>query len=99
MFGRRAGDIAKGAAQGIDVSAVTLVPAVVNPGALAATPVPRAPEPVPDQRRHSNEYYDVKTTVFNALIDSIDLTQLAKLDSSAARDEIRGIVTDRKSVV
>ncbi len=30
---------------------------------------------------HSEEYYDVKTTVFNALIDTIDLTQLAKLDS------------------
>ena len=40
-----------------------------------------APEPVQQQRRHSEEYYDVKTTVFNALIDTIDLTQLAKLDS------------------
>lgn len=25
-------------------------------------------------RRHSEDYYDVKTTVFNALIDTIDLT-------------------------
>ena len=46
------------------------------------------------QRRHSEEYYDVKTTVFNALIDTIDLTQLSKLDSVAAREEIRDIVSE-----
>ncbi|MGA7115609.1 MAG: CpaF family protein, partial [Hyphomicrobium sp.] len=39
-------------------------------------------------------YYDVKTTVFNALIDTIDLTQLAKLDAAAAREEIRDIVSE-----
>jgi len=59
--------------------------------AAAATP---RPEVVDQQRRHSEEYYDVKTTVFNALIDTIDLTQLAKLDSAAAREEIRDIVSE-----
>jgi pilus assembly protein CpaF len=47
-----------------------------------------------DRRRHSEEYYDVKTTVFNALIDTIDLTQLAKLDTDSAREEIRDIVSE-----
>ena len=61
------------------------------PAATTAAPAPRA-EPVEPQRRHSEEYYDVKTTVFNALIDTIDLTQLAKLDAAAAREEIRDIV-------
>jgi pilus assembly protein CpaF len=51
-------------------------------------------EPTEPQRHHSEEYYDVKTTVFNALIDTIDLTQLAKLDSAAAREEIRDIVSE-----
>jgi pilus assembly protein CpaF len=46
------------------------------------------------ERRHSEEYYDVKTTVFNALIDTIDLTQLAKLEAAAAREEIRDIVSE-----
>ena len=46
------------------------------------------------QRKHSEEYYDVKTTVFNALIDTIDLTQLAKLEAAAAREEIRDIVSE-----
>ncbi len=46
------------------------------------------------QSQHSEEYYDVKTTVFNALIDTIDLTQLSKLDNAAARAEIRDIVSE-----
>ena len=39
-----------------------------------------------------------KTTVFNALIDTIDLTQLAKLDAEAAREEIRDIVSEIISI-
>jgi pilus assembly protein CpaF len=48
----------------------------------------------PQRKPHSEEYYDVKTTVFNALIDTIDLTQLAKLEAAAAREEIRDIVSE-----
>jgi pilus assembly protein CpaF len=54
--------------------------------------VPAAP--TQQSRPHSEEYYDVKTTVFNALIDTIDLTQLAKLDAASAREEIRDIVSE-----
>jgi len=61
----------------------------------SAPPPPKKPDPAPEtQRRHSEEYYDVKTTVFNALIDTIDLTQLSKLDSVTAREEIRDIVSE-----
>ena len=42
----------------------------------------------------SEEYYDVKTQVFAALIDTIDLSQLSKLDNEGAREEIRDIVND-----
>jgi pilus assembly protein CpaF len=42
----------------------------------------------------SENYYDIKTTIFNALIDAIDLTQLGQLDRDAARDEIRDIVNE-----
>ena len=69
--------------------------AAAAPRQQAPAAVQPRPEPVPEQqRKHSEEYYDVKTTVFNALIDTIDLTQLAKLDSSAAREEIRDIVSE-----
>ena len=63
----------------------------------AASPRPLPEDVVAPQRsskRHSEDYYDVKTTVFNALIDTIDLTQLSKLDVGSARDEIRDIVSE-----
>jgi len=44
--------------------------------------------------RRSDNYYDIKSTIFNALIDAIDLTQLGQLDRDAARDEIRDIVNE-----
>ncbi|MGE0240503.1 MAG: CpaF family protein [Parvibaculaceae bacterium] len=44
--------------------------------------------------RRSDNYYDVKSTIFNALIDAIDLTQLSQLDREGARDEIRDIVNE-----
>ncbi|MEQ8403662.1 MAG: CpaF family protein [Oceanicaulis sp.] len=46
----------------------------------------------------SAEYYAIKTTIFNALIDTIDLSQLARLDNDTARDEIRDIVTEIISI-
>jgi pilus assembly protein CpaF len=94
MFGRRPNE----------TSAPRRPTASPSPGAPAPTgepqratvpAVPVAParvDPVEQARRHSEEYYDVKTSVFNALIDTIDLTQLAKLEAAAAREEIRDIV-------
>lgn len=55
---------------------------------LAAQPAGRAP------RERSDSYYDTKSQVFAALIDTIDLSQLAKLEPDAAREEIRDIVND-----
>jgi pilus assembly protein CpaF len=96
MFGRRSNDPAA------TRRALPPQDAAAPPGARASEAKPvaalaeaRAParvEPVIQERRHSEEYYDVKTTVFNALIDTIDLTQLAKLEAAAAREEIRDIV-------
>ena len=42
----------------------------------------------------SDAYYQIKTTIFNALIETIDLAQLAQLDQDSARDEIRDIVAE-----
>jgi len=42
----------------------------------------------------SEQYYNTKMTVFNALIDTIDLAQLAQLDAESAREEIRDIVVE-----
>ena len=58
---------------------------------VAAVAAPKAP---PEARQKSESYYDIKSTIFNALIDAIDLTQLGQLDRDAARDEIRDIVNE-----
>src|SRR6185436_10892427 len=55
-----------------------------------------APPMVVDSR--SEQYYEIKTTIFNALIDTIDLTQLAQLDAESAREEIRDIVNEILSI-
>lgn len=68
-----------------------------KPAARLATPQPVAPQMAPahvgaDVR--SPEYYKMKSSIFNALIDTIDLTQLAQLDTESAREEIRDIVSE-----
>lgn len=57
---------------------------------------PKAPpkEKVTKVNDRSEEYYATKTTIFNALIDTIDLGQLAQLDQDSAREEIRDIVVE-----
>ena len=101
MFGRRSNEpsLPKRVAQQSPAPQATMTPAepqaASQPRQQQAAAQPQRPEPVVEtQRKHSEEYYDVKTTVFNALIDTIDLTQLAKLDSVAAREEIRDIVSE-----
>jgi len=42
----------------------------------------------------SDHYYHVKTMIFSALIDTIDLAQLGQLDIDSAREEIRDIVNE-----
>jgi pilus assembly protein CpaF len=51
------------------------------------------------ERQKSEEYYDTKSSIFSALIDTIDLSQLARLDPESAREEISDVIKDRKSVV
>ncbi|MGV3553533.1 CpaF family protein [Rhizobium sp.] len=81
--------------------------ASIQPPPLAPVPVLQEPAresqasrqvaPPPQARRRatrSEDYYDTKSQVFSALIDTIDLSQLAKLDTESAREEIRDIVND-----
>ena len=45
-------------------------------------------------REQSDYYHATKTTIFNALMNTIDLAQLAGLDPKAAAEEIRDIVAE-----
>ncbi|WP_075995401.1 CpaF family protein [Salaquimonas pukyongi] len=57
---------------------------------------PAPPKPV--IREKTEEYYDTKSSVFTALIDTIDLGQLSRMEADAAREEIRDIVNDIISI-
>ncbi|MGI9426792.1 MAG: ATPase, T2SS/T4P/T4SS family [Hyphomicrobiaceae bacterium] len=93
MFGRRNGET--NPVRPAVVTQEAPAPAEpVQPAPIAEIPQVEQPKNDGPSQPRSEEYYDVKTTVFNALIDTIDLTQLAKLDADAAREEIRDIVSE-----
>ena len=48
----------------------------------------------PEAASRDKEYFQTKSAIFNALIDSIDLSQLATMEQEAAREEIRDIVAE-----
>ncbi|WP_089411411.1 CpaF family protein [Amphiplicatus metriothermophilus] len=75
-------------------------PAAGAPPRVAAPTPPPPPKPVPTVEigGRSDEYFQTKTTIFNALIDTIDLSQLAQLDAESAAEEIRDIVNEIISI-
>jgi pilus assembly protein CpaF len=75
--------------------AMPLPSAGSRPAGLPQPVRPPPPKPLASASpRRSDNYYDIKSTIFNALIDAIDLTQLSQLDREGARDEIRDIVNE-----
>ncbi len=109
MFGKR---VASNRAKPGPAARQPAKPASTPAAKVAKTPRPApkpAPKPAPSkpagrggsgaaQSTHSEEYYAIKTTIFNALIDTIDLSQLAQLDTDSAAEEIRDIVTEIISI-
>lgn len=78
---------------------------------VTAAPLPQSPSvspagetkaaktvAAPVVREKSQAYYDTKSQIFAALIDTIDLSQLSRMDADAARDDIREIVNDIISI-
>jgi pilus assembly protein CpaF len=98
MFGKRG---TFGSAAGGVIAPATIGNAVSAPQTrqhdmvTLSSQIPSAPpKPTPTQTasRKSEEYYQTKGTIFGALIEAIDLSQLSKLDVESAREEIRDIV-------
>ncbi|NND50215.1 MAG: CpaF family protein, partial [Rhizobiales bacterium] len=107
MFGRRAGfneqqaaptaapptpQVEHEPAPAPEVAETTTPPALEPEASLVTNQEDEDVEPAGPKR--TDDYYNVKTTIFNALIDTIDLTQLAQLDNESAREEIRDIVNE-----
>jgi len=96
MFGKRPGGGAEVAAR--PKAAAPPIPggpksSAAPPPATRGAPPPQVAPPIVVDAR-SEQYYEIKTTIFNALIDTIDLAQLAQLDAESAREEIRDIVNE-----
>lgn len=105
MFGKRGneGSGKVGGAIAPPPPAPAAAPAASSPSILvepsresARQQVTPPPMQTPQRKRpaRTDEYYDTKAQVFSALIDTIDLSQLSKLDGESAREEIRDIVND-----
>jgi pilus assembly protein CpaF len=84
--------------------ALTPAPAAPKPEARRETSAPstsplQAVRPKTQQQvqaapQRSDQYYQTKSMIFGAMIESIDLSQLAKLDADSARDELRDVITE-----
>lgn len=109
MFGKRGNAQSSGAggnqAQEFRAPALEMALPPLAGGVIAPAGLPRdilepkrspieTPKPVVPLREKNEAYYDTKSQVFAALIDTIDLAQLSKLDPEVAREEIRDIVND-----
>ena len=112
MFGKRGGS-GGGFGGGNAAPPHQAAPPVAAPVAAPAAPAPSAPavpaqmaQPAPPMQtpaappiaEKTEDYYDTKSSVFSALIDTIDLGQLAQMEPEAAREEIRDIVNDIISI-
>lgn len=65
------------------------------PGGFNNTRSSAAPAPVAQAvPQRTDHYYQTKSMVFGAMIEAIDLSQLAKLDLVSARDELRDVITE-----
>jgi pilus assembly protein CpaF len=91
MFGKRSGSGA--APRQSFASSGPAAEATVAPAPVAQPLAIPAAAPAAESRR-SDEYYQIKSSIFGALIEAIDLSQLSKLDAESAREEIRDIVNE-----
>lgn len=107
MFGKRSSGTDFGAAPDTMQQMAPAASAAPMPQANAPAPAPQPivasapamPTPAaPIGGEKTEEYYDTKSSVFTALIDTIDLGQLSRMEPQAAREEIRDIVNDIISI-
>ena len=92
MFGRRGQQTPDAPARHeLPAAAPVAAPPPVPQSAAGAPPAPKARE---SSRDRGDKCFEIKSTVFSALIDSVDLAQLSRLDAESAREEIRDIVSE-----
>ena len=112
MFGRKTAEADQPVKESAKPKAAASVAAPKPAASPAAAPAKKAGAPAAPPRipaaaakaqpieigGRSDEYFQTKTAIFNALIDTIDLSQLAQLDAKSAAEEIRDIVNEIISI-
>ncbi|PZQ14380.1 MAG: protein kinase [Ancylobacter novellus] len=97
MFGKRGSTITPAGA-GLGRSATASgdfgAPLISVAPSVSASEPRSAPPPPPVDSRRNDDYFQTKSRIFGALIEAIDLAQLARLDVESAREEIRDIVNE-----
>ncbi|MEH3119503.1 MAG: CpaF family protein [Methylorubrum populi] len=95
MFGRRSTAAPAPVPAAPAAGPVPAAPPILQQEAARPRPElpPSRPAPVPPQPK-SEDYFRTKSMIFGALIEAIDLAQLARLEGEAAREEIRDIVSE-----
>jgi len=91
MFGKRS--------EATAVKTPSAAPAPAKPSKETTKPVAEAPKHATEAPRRrsdepSEEYYETKATIFNALFETIDVSALAGMQADKAREEIRTIVDE-----
>ena len=102
MFGKRGASTAattsKPAASQQVGGSQSIASAPLSPSPSTTSEIAAKAVAAPVAREKSQAYYDTKSQIFAALIDTIDLSQLSRMDADAARDDIREIVNDIISI-
>jgi len=89
MFGKRS------EAAAVKTQAAPVAPKKEDGKSSLDAPVhANTPAPRPRSDEPSEEYYETKATIFNALFETIDVSALAGMDAGKAREEIRTIVDE-----
>mgnify|MGYP003338142297 CR=1 FL=1 len=93
MFGRRTGKETQAPVR--SASTPARIEPAVNPAKEIAKEAPvrePAAAPVQVEGNRRPEYYNLKTLIFNALIEAIDLSQLSRMDIDSAPKEIKDVI-------
>ena len=94
MFGRRTNADSAGPAVATTARTATAVPVHQDAPRAPIEPLRIEPAPLVVAPQKSEDYFRTKSMIFGALIEAIDLAQLARLDADSAREEIRDIVSE-----
>ena len=95
MFGKRSSTAPSAPAAAPQATPEQEAPKKVEKKAVMEVPI----KAVPAQRLEpSEDYYDTKSSIFNALFETIDVSALAGMRPEKARDEIKQIVDEIISI-